>query len=303
MLPSTATVQNLNTPYRSGFFFPNDRIVDQFLRKITFEPVLMSTEKFSFGQASSIPNSTFFSRDGTLTNSATNIALPDSGEFKRIGAEVEIDLFNQIGSRGTDQLEQQVYAVKLRILRELSTKLLKNATASSIIGLDQQLLNGNGLILTASNPFTLQDLYKGVLSCKPTDNLVGAGADCILSHNSILRQVLYLLDQAQEEIEWRYDEDLDCEIPIICGVPWYLSELAPSNRFYILKIQGKTSIRLLYAKDPLHECDKFGIHVYTEPLKKEKNNLACTVIGYYQVFVPENTILVGMNSVMTPNIT
>lgn len=304
MLPSNTTIQHFDTPYRQGYFFPNDKEIDQFIRKLSFEPMVMSSEKYVFGRAASLPNTAFFARDGNVTTNSTNVNLSSVGEFVRIGAEVEMDLLNQIGSRGTNQIEQQVYAVKLRILRELSHRLVHIASLPSIVEIPKQINSyGNGVVLTSSNPFTLQDLYKAISLSKPTDNGVGAGPDCLISSNATLRQVLYVLDQSGEEVEWREDNDLKATVPIIAGLPYYISSSVPNQNIYVLKLKGASAIRLLYAKDPNHDCDAFGIHVYDEPLKKEKNNLTKTVMGYYQVFVPESTILVRLNGVLTPNIT
>jgi hypothetical protein len=156
----------------------------------------------------------------------------------------------------------------------------------------------------SSNPLTLNDLYRAANTCRSTDDFIGSySGRYFVSNERALRQVMYLLDTAGVNLSFRYDEELQTEIPVIFGLPWLISDAVVTNsgspdttNIYVLPLEGETALRLLYAKDVNHECDEWGIHCYDLPLQQSTSQLSKAVVGFYSVYAPEAT-LVRINTV------
>jgi hypothetical protein len=309
-VPSSTTIRNLNTANKGLSFRPNDNKTDQLLRKIQFQPLERSTDQFSYQQATSLPTVTFFAQGASVNN---NVAVVSTTTllFERLGQHVAIDLLDELSSRNDydlhfSQLEQEVRATKLAILRLLSTTLIIGGSGSNeIIGLNRQIASfGNGVNFASSNPLTLNDLYRAANTCRSTDDFIGSySGRYFVSNERALRQVMYLLDTAGVNLSFRYDEELQTEIPVIFGLPWLISDAVVTNsgspdttNIYVLPLEGETALRLLYAKDVNHECDEWGIHCYDLPLQQSTSQLSKAVVGFYSVYAPEAT-LVRINTV------
>lgn len=314
-LPNTGTVTCLNTDNKSNHFYPNDGKIDQLLRKISFEAMVMSTNSYDFARATSIPTVQFFARDATLDNDATNVTC-SSDTFERIGDHTPMDMMDNSSSRGSydepefSQIEQQVRGIKLGILRQISSKLINGTASPDPIGFTQQVTAGHGVSLAASTPLVLQDLYKTALLCRGTDDFIGGyGGRYWVSNEEALRQVLYLLDQAGRSAEFIYDAALNTYLPLIFGLPWLVTDAVATTAgspdttdIFVIQLEGTTAVRLLYGKDKNHECDSFGIHQFNIPLQATKNNFYRSVAGFYAVHVPEDEVIVRLTGVQLNNI-
>jgi hypothetical protein len=147
---------------------------------------------------------------------------------------------------------------------------------------------GNGVDFSASNPLTLNDLYRAANACRPTDDFVGSySGRYFVSNERALRQVMHLLDNAGLNLQFRYDEDLKTEIPFFFGIPWLISDAVPTTGgspdttdIYVVPLEGETALRLLYAKDMNHDCDEWGIHCYDIPLQQSTSQLSKAVVGF-----------------------
>ena len=313
-LPSSNTINFLNTPNRSGSYFPNDGFLDALLRKIIFQP-MESTYRFSFSRGTTLPVVEFFERDDTLPIKPTEVASATDTLF-RLGDHTCLDHFDQIGSNRTDQIEEQVKGIKLGILRQLSARLILGTTlGGNLGGLNWQVTSGHGVLInstaTAFLPF-LQEFYKARYSSKAVDGLVGGlGGVYFVGNTSALRLVLACFDGVGKSARWRYDEELKVNLLHLCGLPFLLNNSIPNDvvneetvtSIYVLQLRGPTAIRILYAKDPFHPCDSFGIHCYSIPLQGDKDNFYQSVVGFYQVHVPEDNIIVRLKDVIVTKYT
>jgi hypothetical protein len=127
-IPSSTSIRNLNTPNKSLSFRPNDNKIDQFLRKIIFQSLERSTDQFLFQRATSLPTVAFFAQGASVNNNVAAVSTTTL-TLERVGQHVAIDLLDELSSRSDydlrfSQLEQQVRATKLSLLRLLSTKLI-----------------------------------------------------------------------------------------------------------------------------------------------------------------------------------
>jgi hypothetical protein len=315
-IPSSTSIRNLNTPNKSLSFRPNDNKIDQFLRKIIFQSLERSTDQFLFQRATSLPTVAFFAQGASVNNNVAAVSTTTL-TLERVGQHVAIDLLDELSSRSDydlrfSQLEQQVRATKLSLLRLLSTKLITGGTGSNeVIGIQRQITtNSNGVDFSASNPLNLNDLYRAANACRPTDDFVGSySGRCFVSNERALRQVMHLLDTAGLNLQFRYDEDLKTEIPFFFGIPWLISDAVPTTGgspdttdIYVVPLEGETALRLLYAKDMNHDCDEWGIHCYDIPLQQSTSQLSKAVVAFYTLYVPEAS-LVRMNTVRLSNAT
>jgi hypothetical protein len=315
-VPNSTTIRNLNTANKGLSFRPNDNKTDQLLRKIQFQPLERSTDQFSYQQATSLPTVAFFAQGASVNN---NVAVVSTTTltFERVGQHIAIDLLDELSSRNDydlhfSQMEQQVRATKLAILRLLSTTLISGSSGSGQInGLNRQIDSfGNGINFSAGDPLKLAVLYRAANTCRSTDDFVGSySGRYFVSNERALRQVMSLLDGDGVNLQFRYDEELKTEIPVIFGLPWLISDAIATTAgspdttdIYVLPLEGETALRLLYAKDVNHECDEWGIHCYDIPLQQSTSQLSKAVVGFYSLYVPEAT-LVRLNTVRLYNAT
>jgi hypothetical protein len=121
-----------------------------FFAKSMFQPLERSTDQFSYQQATSLPTVAFFAQGASVNN---NVAVVSTTTltFERVGQHIAIDLLDELSSRNDydlhfSQMEQQVRATKLAILRLLSTTLISGSSGSGQInGLNRQIDSfGNG---------------------------------------------------------------------------------------------------------------------------------------------------------------
>jgi hypothetical protein len=316
-IPSTATIDCLNTENRANFFYPNDGFVDMLLRKISFQPMVNSTTQFDFSQASAIPATGFFERDALLPNNPANVVC-SANVFRRVGDNVSMSLMEQISSRGRcdspvdfDQLEQQARGTKLGILRKLSSQLVVgNGVSPNLIGFSRQVTLGHGVSLNASAPLVLQDLYKAAGRCRGTNNSIGTyGGRYFVSNEEAFRQVFFLLDNAGRTPKWIFDYDLNSYLAVICGLPWLIDNSIPTRMgpidqtsIYVVQLKGYSAVRILYSEDPNNVHDRWGIAVYDIPLQVRSNNLLQCVVGFYSLHVPEDKVIVELKNVQLNNI-
>lgn len=315
MLPNTGTITCLNTDNKSNHFYPNDGEIDQFLRKLSFQPMEESTLQYEFAQATSIPTVSFFSRDSLMSQRSVNVTC-SSDSFERLGDITSSDLLDEISSNanrlnsGFSQMEQQARGVKLGILRQLSQSIASGGSSPNIFGLGRQVDSGNGVDIAASSPLILQDLYKAALSCRGTDDFVGGyGGRYWVSNESAIRQVLYLMDQAGHSIDFYYDEELKANLPLVFGVPWLITNSIINygtkplkTNIFVVQLRGPTSVKILFSKDKNNSCDRWGIQLYSLPLQNTKINFYLAALGFYTFHVPESEVIVRLKDVELNNI-
>lgn len=302
--PSTTTLQNLSIPNRqAGWFHPNDLFVDQFLFKLPRIEMEMATDSYQFNTADTIPSISFLARSETKTLPATNVSLVTSS-FERVGNHIELDTYDSISGRMSNNLEVQARGVKLGLLRELSDKLIEGTASPDIIGLRSKTgsstvgaNNGN-----ANGGFmSLQDIYKALYTCQPTNDMVGGGAaDCAVLNPKALRELLGLINATDHSQGGRWVEDPELGAPVFeyLGIKWYISDSVPLNEtkgsgtnltsIYFVKLNGPTGLKLLYARDPeCYDVDEFGIHTYSIPINQTQNRRGLCIEGFYTLVRPE----------------
>lgn len=303
-LPTTTTLQNLSIPNRqAGWFHPNDGFRDQFLLKLPRIEMEMATDSYQFNTADSIPAVSFLDSADTKSLETTNVTL-NTSIFQRVGDHLQLDTYDSISGRMSNNLEVQARGIKLGLLRELSARLINGTSSPNIIGLQSKTgsstvgaNNGN-----ANGGFmSLQDIYKALYTCAPTDDLVGGGsADCAVLNPKALRELLGLINASDHSQGGRWVEDPELSAPVFeyLGIKWYISDSVPLNEtkgtgtnltsIYFLKLNGPTGLKLLYARDPqCNDVDEFGIHVYPIPIQMNNNLRGLCVEGFYTFIRPE----------------
>ena len=309
--PTEQTLKDLSLPYRrTGWFHPNDKKADQWMRKLKREGVQQPTDSFEYSRADNIPEVTFLQRGATKSLTPTNVTLV-SHKFERIGIHQEMDTYDCISGRGVEQMEVQERASKLGIKRELSFQLIEGIASPNILGI-KFLSAGNTIGAANGNPnggfMTLQDLYKLLYLVKVTDDDIGCGmADCLVGNNMAIRETLGLLDQAGERAVWSYDEVLGCNVLLFCNIPFYLSDSIPNNEtkgngmnltsVYACKMSGPNGLKLLYAVDPNNPPDEWGCHVSHIPIQQTIDKKLSAIEAFYTLVCPESCTVARLDGV------
>ena len=302
--PTTTTLQNLSIPNRqAGWFHPGGNARDQFLLSLDLLEMEMATDSFQFNRADSIPTITFLARSATKSLPATNVTLLSS-LFQRIGEHIELDSYDSISGRMSNNLDMQARGVKIGLLRQLSTQIIEGVAAPNIIGL--KALSGSYTIGANNNNanggfMSLQDIYKALYFCSPSDDYLGGGAaDCAILNSKTLRELLGLLNATSHSDggKWVYNEKLGAPVFNYLGIDWYVNDFIPLNEtkgtgtnltsIYFVKLKGPTGLKLVYARDPqIEDVDRFGIHTYPIPIDQTQNRRGLAVEGYYTLVAPE----------------
>lgn len=315
-MPSPTSVQNTSIPNRqAGWYHPNDQKRDQFMLSLELEEMIMATDAYQYNRADSIPSIVFLTRGANKNLPATNVTL-NSVAFTRIGEHIELDLYDSISGRMSDNLEQQARGVKLGIARQLSIQLIEGTATPNIIGL-KSLSNSTTIGANNNNAnggfMSLQDLYKSLYLNACTDDFIGGGGpDCAVLNPKTLRELLGLLNAAPGGAGgsgvWIYDRKLNAPVFEYLGIRWYISDAVPLNEtkgagsnltsIYFVKMSGPTGLRLLYARDPnLAEVDFMGVHQYPIPVDQTQNRRGMAIEAFYALYAPETACVSRLDGI------
>lgn len=314
--PSPLSLTNLSLPNRlAGTFFPGDGFRDQFLHKLPFEEVQQPTANFQFNRWDSPEKLVPFVERGSEkeTMFPTNVDL-NSVAFERIGSTLELDTFDSISGRMSDNLAVQAFGIKLSILRSLSLQLIQGTASPNIIGLKSLSASHTvGAAAGATNGgfMTLQDIYTAMYLVAPTEGEVGVGAaNYAISNPKTFRELLGVLDaqSRSEGITWVMDKDLGVEVPKFRGLTWLISDSVPLDEtkgtgsgltsVYFVKIGGPTGLRLFYGRDPkIQNVDDFGVHIFPIPIQKAQNIRGLLVEAFYALWAPERAVVSRLDGI------
>ncbi|MEK7486842.1 MAG: hypothetical protein AABZ60_21165 [Planctomycetota bacterium] len=307
-------MQNLSQQNKeTGWYHPNDGKRDQFVRKLTRVQQLMATDQFMFNRANSIATIPFLDRSASKNLPATDVTL-NSVVYTRIGEHIELDTYDSISGRMSNNMETQARGIKLGMIRQLSLKLIEGTASPDPIGL-RSLSNSTTIGANNNNAnggfMSLQDIYKAAYLTACTDDVVGGGGpDCAVLNTKTLRELLGLINAANggQGINWMYDADLDGMVLEYMGLQWYISDFVPNNEtkgtgtnltsIYFLKLRGPTGLRLLYARDPnIQEVDEIGIHQYEIPINQTQNRRGMAIEAFWALLAPETACVSRLNGI------
>jgi hypothetical protein len=312
--PTPATLQNLSIPNReAGWYHPNDGKRDQFLLKIPFVEMEMATDAFQLNRANIIPSVPFLGRAAAKTNPATNVTL-NSFEFQRIAENINLDTYDSISGRMSDNLEMAARGIKLGILRELALQVIEGVASPNILGLKSlSAANTTGAGKGAPNGgfMTLADIDLALYNVAPTDDFLGGGAaSCAVLNPKTLRELVGLI-QASSNSErgiWKKDDELGARVFVWRGIKWYFSDFVSLTEtkgtgtnltsIYFVKCNGPTGLRLAYARDPnIEDVNEFGIHQYPIPISQNQNIRGIAIEGFYALVAPEARIVSRLDGI------
>lgn len=308
------TYQNLGLPNKeAGWFHPNDQKRDQFLRQLVLVKQVMAMDSYQFNRADSIPTIPFLERGATKTLPATNVTL-NSVVYTRIGEHIEIDLYDSISGRMSNNMEMQARGVKLGLLRQLSSKLIEGTATPDILGL--RALSASTTIGANNNNanggfMSIQDILKAIYLCNATDDMIGGGGpDCAVLNPKTLRELIGLINATTggQGGEWSYDSQLNASVFEYMGIRWYISDAVPLNEtkgtgtnltsIYFIRMKGPTGLRLLYARDPnIQDVDSYGIHTYEISIDQTQNRRGLCVEAFYALWAPETATVSRLNGI------
>lgn len=313
-IPTDTTNNNLNRSYVMNPSWVPGGFVDQFIRKVPFQRVERATTQVKWNRlpaGTSIPSVAAYAADGILSGLPIDVAtLPKTVTLQRIGDMVQVDYFSQMASGDpTDLLKMQMAARKVGVIRSLGLQIVQgNGVAPQLSGLgnEQTVDGGPSFPVTGGVGFpTLQDLHKLVNAVRASDGFVGAGADCLMTHERVVRFILAIAENAPggAGITWQRDADLGVPVPHFQGIPIYIGQAAgaasvpgPAVNYEVwaLKLTGPTGIRVLHAGgDP----DQFGVLNEPVPMQMNRSNLGAFVGGFYGLMVPEPQSLARLTGI------
>ena len=307
-IPNDATLISLNRPYVFKGTFPGG-FVDQFVRKFPFHRIEQPTTQVSWNLLSSSNAISFYLPDppsplptNPLNFSASNLTLT------RVGDSVLVDYFSEVVSGNTNNLlDTEIQTKKVGIIRTLGAQIIQgNGIAPNIKGLQSLVISSQqfSVASTGGVPY-LKELNQLVHMVRASDGCVGGGADCIVTHERVLRWILLALAPTYGILEFRHDADLGVSVPYFRGIPIYIgqSEAYDSPLAYdiwALKMSGPTGIRMLHAAG---RSEEFGIDVVKIPIQPGSAQLGAFVGGLYGLMVPEAQSIARIQGVLDSTLT
>ena len=292
------SIINLNLKDLLASFQSNDAFIDQSFYKYLRVAIPGSATEFQFNRTIALPTVSFVAKGASIPQSETEVTLIKN-TFHRIAATPKIDVWDQASSFGVDQLSEQVEAVRRAIQRQLSFNIIEGL-APAFNGLKNQAFQ-TSIVNSATGALTLQDIYRAKNLMRGTGGPGRPGGPGVLCcdmvlHEKTQRELFGLLDQAGLSYEPVWDEDVGCEVMKFFGMRMFVNNSIPLNEgatldrtsIYFLSFNSDTAVKLLYSKDPRHDCDIDGIHTYPLPVKEGTNETFAYVGGFYNLFVPES---------------
>jgi hypothetical protein len=291
-LPTAATVENLTRCKALPGFFPGG-YVDEFLRKLPFEPLEGYGHLVQINRVTSLGAVTYFLAGSTVGNAASAVT-PTTLTFSRVGDIVEVDSLDIDGSSPeNEQLDLQAQMKRVSLLRSLSANVFTgNGTPPNLSGMEVQVTGGQVLDLGGVAP-TLADYHRIISRVKASDGALGAGADAIVMHPRSRRQLISLMEASGYGCDYAFDPELGVPVLHFEGLPVYASEGIPTTESagnqssaYPVKLSGPTAVRMLHVGG---SSDDFGIVVEDIPSQLTVTKRAKAVRGSYALMIPEVT--------------
>ena len=286
-IPSTATIANLAREAVLKGIVPGG-FRDQFIRKIRFQLISQPGESVDYNRATSAPTVPVYGPGDALTLSTTATTKVTSN-FRRIGDVAEVD-HSQLtaASDPNDQLEVQVAMKRAGIVRRLGVQVLTgdSLNPNDLEGFFTRITSGQSV---TSATLTKEQVLKLVALVTASDGHVGAGADCLVGHDRVVRYLVKLFEDAPGGggLEWRTDSDLGVPVPHVAGTPVYVGQepiVSNLSNLWAAKLRGPTGCYLLHTGGTSTD---FGIEVREVPMQAAISKRGFFVGGFYALVVPE----------------
>jgi hypothetical protein len=284
-IPTDLTMITLNRPYVFKGCFPLG-FIDQFIRKLPFQYLDQPTTNVFWNQISGSLTAAPYNADANLPatplNTTQKIIL-----LQRIGDSVLVDQQSQTASGNTnDLLQTEIQAKRVAIVRSLGYQaILGDANSPNLNGLISE--SPSTITVSGTGVPTVNDLHRLVHMVRASDGAVGGGADCIVTHERVVRYLLSLLNTSTA-LDFIFDPELGVPVPHFRGIPIYIGQVPDVGSYafdiWALKISGPTGIRMLHATG---SSDRFGIDVVPVPLQPFKAQIGAFVGGLYGLMIPE----------------
>ena len=301
-LPTDNTVNNLNPALVLPGWYPTG-FIDQFIRKIPFQRIERTTTTVTWNRwlvptmpppppPPEYPMPSTYAPNAALSNVAVD-TVQKTVTLRRIGDTALVDQFSQmVSGAANDLLQMQIEAKKIGVIRRLGSEIIQGSGAgTSLSGLGNEQTTdapNQTIVVTAGGAnlyASLEDLHRLVNLVRASDGYVGAGADCIVTHERVVRLLFHLseISAGGTALTWERDPELGVPIPHFQGIPIYIGQVANFD-IWALKLTGPTGIRVLHGGGDA-EC--FGIQVEPVPMQASQSNRGAFVGGYYALMVPE----------------
>lgn len=295
-IPSDDSLNNLNRPQVFRGWYPLG-FIDQFIRKIPFQFLERPTQKVKWnlidlnGQQLS---SSFYAPSSAPTMLSIDFSQT-TVPLQRLGNIVMVDSLSETASGDVnDLLEAEIQAAKIAIVRTLGSEVINGQGTSGpppphLNGLQFEITGYSAQkFTTAGDAPTVQQLLQLIHMVRSSDGSVGSGADCIVTHERMIRYIVSVCANSNSLLDWIYDSDLGVQIPRFAGRPMYVGQIPTAGpsayAVWALKIFGPTGVRILHATG---SSDQFGIDVVPIPMQAGQSQVGAFVGGLYGLMVPE----------------
>lgn len=286
------SLNNLNRPYVFKGWYPQG-FIDQFIRKVPFQRLEQPTAQVGWnvtGTTMSLSGAAFYSPGSAPPGLTVDFKLVPK-PFQRLGETLQVDNLAETASGNTnDLLEAAIQAAKISLIRTLGVEIfVGTGTPPDLNGLGYEVnLSGNQFNVTSSGLPSYIDLLQLVNMVRASDGAVGGGADCIVTHERVIRYIVSEFFRLGVDCDMVYDADLGVTVPRFRGVPMYAGQVPLTSGTYdifALKMSGPCGIRVVHATG---RSDQFGIDVAPIPMQATLTQVGAYVGGFYALMVPED---------------
>lgn len=289
-IPLTDTVANLASEAVLAGIVPGG-FRDQLIRKLRFQRIEQPGELVDWNRATTPPTVPIYAPGSGLSVSTTN-TTKETAYFRRIGDVAEVDHAQETAaSNPNDQLGVQVAMKRAAIIRRLGEQVvIGDGLSSNLRGLDYYITGAQTPI--TSPTLTREQVLKLIATVTASDGTVGAGADCLVANERVVRYLIKLFEDAPGGgVSWIMDGDLGVAVPHCAGVPVYVGQEpigdpnpADTSNLWAVKLRGPTGIYVLHTGG---ESRDFGIEVRPVPMQASTSTRGFFVGGFYALVVPE----------------
>lgn len=290
-IPTNDSLVSLNRPYVFNGWYPLG-FIDQFIRKIPFQRIDQPTTQVGWNTADpSLITVPVFAQDDNVDLSAQDFSQTQM-TLQRIGATALVDSLSQASSGNTNSLlDAEIQAKKIAIIRTLGAQIISgDGLTNNFNGLKAEIEASQEFSLSALAGAGLpdhRDLLRLINMVRCSDGSVGGGADCIVTHEQVIRYIINDLADHGLVCATVYDADLGVSVPLFRGIPMYAGQvplISGKYDIWALKLSGPTGIRVLHATG---QSSQFGIEVTPVPMQSVKSQIGAFVGGLYGLMVPE----------------
>jgi hypothetical protein len=227
----------------------------------------------------------------------------------RIGDSVLVDKYSEAASGNVnDLLQTEIQAKRVAIIQQLGVQTTQgNGTLPNLSGFSSVVSSNQEFSVSGTGGLpAMLDLLHLVHLVRASDGCVGAGADCLVMDERVLRYVVSMLSgEYFSLIDFAYDQDLGVSVPRFRGLPMYIGQVPAYGSplaydIWALKLTGPTGIRMLHATGT---SDQYGIDVVQLPMQYGAAQIGAFVGGLYALMVPEAHAIARIQGVLDSALT